>query len=126
MTTETPETLHKKAREAVANALGDAWDCHRVWYAWDYGTMGQNDFALVTEDPDRVAEITRAALDAVGFDAILEERDRLGQALQWYGNQAKRMGDAVMAQDKQAMLTLMKDLAVDYGNRARVALKGAS
>jgi hypothetical protein len=50
---------------AVTEALGDAYDCQRVWDAWSVGTMGQDDFALVAEDSDRVAEIADAAIDAM-------------------------------------------------------------
>lgn len=50
--------------EAVTEALGEAYDCTRVWSAWGYKTMSQDDFALVGEDSDRVAEIARSAVDA--------------------------------------------------------------
>jgi len=80
MTTNITENMRKKAHDAVAAALGDAYDCGRVWAAWNYGTMGEDDFSLVAEDSDRVSEITGAALDAVGFDAIIKERDALRSA----------------------------------------------
>jgi len=80
MIAATAENLRKKANDAVAAALGDAYDCGRVWAAWSYGTMGEDDFSLVVEDPDRVSEIAGAALDAVRFDAILHERDKLRAA----------------------------------------------
>jgi hypothetical protein len=57
------ETL-QRVKDAVAEALGDAYDCRRVWSAWNYGTMGPDDFILVAEDDDRVDEIARAALAA--------------------------------------------------------------
>lgn len=46
--------------QAASEALGDAYDCNRVWEAWSYGTMGPDDFSLVREDGDRVAEIIKA------------------------------------------------------------------
>jgi len=52
-------------REAVAQALGNAYDCHRVWEAWGVGTMGSDDFSLVAEDDNRVAEIADAAIEAM-------------------------------------------------------------
>ncbi|SOY79976.1 hypothetical protein CBM2599_A120541 [Cupriavidus taiwanensis] len=55
----------EKVCEAVAGALGDAYDCMRVWSAWGMGTMGRDDFALVAEDASRVAEIADAAIDAL-------------------------------------------------------------
>lgn len=51
------------AGDAVAQALGDTYDCHRVWQAWGVGTMSQDDFSPVGEDPDRLAEIAGAVLD---------------------------------------------------------------
>jgi len=52
-------------RAAVAEALGDTYDCTRVWEAWQVGTMGPDDFVLVAEDDDRVAEIADAAIEAI-------------------------------------------------------------
>lgn len=64
-----PEVLNDKTREAVitavAEALGDAYDCLRVWSAWGCGTMGPDDFYLVAEDADRVSEIADAAIEAI-------------------------------------------------------------
>lgn len=57
----------EKVDEAIREALGDAYDCLRVWNAWSYGTMGPDDFSQVAEDPDRVAEIRNAAAVALGF-----------------------------------------------------------
>jgi len=85
MTTNTPDALRKKAYDAVEHTLGDTYDCELVWNAWNEGVMSQDVFSPVDENPDRVREIANAALNAVGFDVILEERDRLRQALQWYG-----------------------------------------
>ena len=44
------------------------------------------------------------------------------EALEWYEMMAKQMGRATLNQDSQAMLHLMKELAVDFGGRARAAL----
>ena len=52
-------------RAVVAEALGGAYDCTRVWEAWQVGTMGPDDFVLVAEDDDRVAEIADAAIEAI-------------------------------------------------------------
>lgn len=62
----TPEQ-YEKARDAVVEALGDAYDCTRVWSAWSVGTMGPGDFSSVAHDDDRLNEITRAALHAIGL-----------------------------------------------------------
>lgn len=56
-------------QEAVAEALGNAYDCLRTWSAWGVGTMGQDDFALVREDADRVAEIANVIHNFPTFQA---------------------------------------------------------
>lgn len=53
------------ARDAVAEALGDCYDCSRSWSAWRVRTMSESDFYLVAESPERVSEITDAALSAI-------------------------------------------------------------
>lgn len=54
-----------KVRDAIAETLGGAYDCLRVWSAWGVGTMSQDDFALLVEDESRLAEITDAAIGAI-------------------------------------------------------------
>lgn len=60
------EEMKEKACEAVAEALGDALDCTRVWSAWGVGTMSQDDFSLVAQDSSRVLEIVEAVLGVIG------------------------------------------------------------
>lgn len=55
-----------KVDTAICEALGEAYDCLRVWEAWGYGTMGSDDFILVADDSDRVVEIREAVLQALG------------------------------------------------------------
>jgi hypothetical protein len=55
----------------VAEALGDALDCTRVWSAWSYGTMRDADFVNVNSDPERVAEIAAAAVNALAQASAL-------------------------------------------------------
>ena len=50
---------------AIADALGDAYDYTRVWSAWSVGTMGEDDFALIRADDDRLREIAEAAISAL-------------------------------------------------------------
>jgi len=69
MTKFTDEQIDA-AKDAVAESLGDAYDCTRVWSAWSYGTMGSDDFSMVAEDSGRVHEITMAALEAIGGDPV--------------------------------------------------------
>jgi hypothetical protein len=62
---ELDDQQREAVHQAVAEALGEAYDCTRVWTAWSYGTMGPDDFVPVAEDPDRVAEIADAAIEAI-------------------------------------------------------------
>ncbi|MDY7807562.1 hypothetical protein U0E23_34615 [Burkholderia stagnalis] len=59
------DALRARVCQAVTEALGEAYDCMRVWSAWGVGTMGRDDFRLVTDDPERVGEIADAAIDAM-------------------------------------------------------------
>lgn len=60
--------------EAVAEALGEALDCTRTWSAWGVGTIGENDFVSVASDPERVAEIARAAISAMSVPATADDQ----------------------------------------------------
>lgn len=62
-----PAELHipEAVLDAVIEALGDCYDCTRVWNAWSHGTMSQHDFVQVAESPERVEEIARAAITAL-------------------------------------------------------------
>ena len=63
---ELDDQRREAVHQAVAEALGSgAYDCTRVWSAWQVGTMGEDDFVPVAEDPDRVAEIADAAIEAI-------------------------------------------------------------
>lgn len=62
--TATLAEIPEAVLDAVAEALGGAYDCLRVWSAWGVGTMGPDDFALVAEDGERLADIARAAITA--------------------------------------------------------------
>lgn len=61
-TVEDADAQKEAVMEAIADALGEAYDCTRVWAAWSHGTMGPDDFALVAEDSDRLAELADAAI----------------------------------------------------------------
>jgi len=73
MTTPDEQTVERVAA-AVSEALGEALDCTRVWSAWGYGTMGENDFVRVADDAERVDEITCAAIAAMPDTKALTER----------------------------------------------------
>lgn len=64
--TEITEDTKEKIRDAVAEAIGGcAYDCTRVWEAWSYGTMSQDDFVPIVDDAERIAEIADAAIAAM-------------------------------------------------------------
>ena len=79
-----PESQRDAVIAAVTEALGDAYDCQRVWEAWGVGTMGEDDFALVAEDSDRVAEIADAAIEAMRPAApAAPEAGEVGELVAW-------------------------------------------
>lgn len=51
--------------DAIATALGEALDCTRVWSAWGVGTMSEDDFVPVSDQPERLHEIASACLEEV-------------------------------------------------------------
>lgn len=59
---DQPTDLSAAVWEAVQEALGDAYDCTRAWSAWQHGTMGEDDFVRVADQPDRVDEIASAVM----------------------------------------------------------------
>lgn len=71
---ELTKLLLPAVTEAVAKSLADseALVCTRVWEAWSYGTMGEEDFedADETELPDEIADavlqVVFTKLEAIG------------------------------------------------------------
>jgi hypothetical protein len=60
-----------RVQDAIASALGGmALDCLRVWDAWRVGTMGPDDFSVIVDDSDRLAEITDAAIAEMQGEAM--------------------------------------------------------
>lgn len=83
------DSQREAVREAVTAALGEAYDCLRVWSAWSYGTMGPDDFRMVAEDDDRVNEITEAVISALttpvaGWVSVEERLPEFGQRVLAY------------------------------------------
>lgn len=63
----TGSSTRHKGIEAIAKGLRDvAYSCGRVWEAWQYGTMSQNDFSPAWED-DELLDSLVAELVAAGF-----------------------------------------------------------
>lgn len=49
--------MKKRIIEVLKNHLDDALFCTRVWEAWSYGTMTEDDFENITdEDIENVAD----------------------------------------------------------------------
>ncbi|AEQ20953.1 hypothetical protein E3_0400 [Rhodococcus phage E3] len=61
-------TDRQKALEAVTQVLGDheLLSCTRVWEAWRYGTMREDDFVHAEDDTD-IAESILGDLEGLGF-----------------------------------------------------------
>lgn len=68
---ETTTPAAKSQLEAVTNAIEKVLDgqgalhCTRVWEAWGYGTMSEEDFSPVADDAEAVHEIASAVLEAL-------------------------------------------------------------
>lgn len=59
------EQLESVVSEAIGEALGEAYDCTRVWQAWGVGTMSEEDFVMIKNDLTRLTELSNAALSAI-------------------------------------------------------------
>ena len=61
----------EEIRNRVANALYDVLEgqevmhCTRVWEAWNYGTMTDDDFDLVVNDTAAMEEIIESVVTAM-------------------------------------------------------------
>ena len=55
-----------------------------------------------------------------------EVNQELLDALRWYEAQAKNMGKAAIHSDSKTILSIMHEVAVDYGKRARAAIAKAT
>ncbi|GGE18512.1 hypothetical protein GCM10011390_42110 [Aureimonas endophytica] len=56
------DTVREAVIAALTDVLGDALDCTRVWEAWSVGTMSADDFVLLTERFEEIADAVIAAL----------------------------------------------------------------
>jgi hypothetical protein len=66
---ERPENV-AEFRSALIGSLSaeldGSYDCGRVWSAWSYGTMGEDDFSPITDRVEEIADGIIAALNARG------------------------------------------------------------
>jgi Iap family predicted aminopeptidase len=55
-------TINQKAVEAVKKVLDDSevMHCTRVWEAWRYGTMSEDDFVDASDTPELIQELIEA------------------------------------------------------------------
>ena len=69
-------------QRALLAALGDTYDCTRVWSAWGVGTMGEDDFVPVLDRLDDLIDEVAAEIAAVPVEpdharaALQRIRDR--------------------------------------------------
>lgn len=66
----TETVLRTVIANALSDSLGEAMDCTRVWSAWGYGTMSEDDFEIIADDPERLDELTQAVLNSLSSDLI--------------------------------------------------------
>lgn len=61
------EEIRNKVSNALYNVLEgqEAMHCTRVWEAWSYGTMSDDDFDLVVNDTDAMEEIIESVVRAL-------------------------------------------------------------
>ena len=69
--------------------------------------------------PDDIAAATK-------LRRLHEVNQELLEALRWYEAQAKNMGKAAIHSDSKTILSIMHEVAVDYGKRARAAIAKAT
>ena len=49
--------------EEVAGCCGDMYWCDRMWSAWSYGTMSQDDFHPAEECDDFISDVAKAVYE---------------------------------------------------------------
>ena len=62
---ELDDDIREKYIDKAADILDDTLICTRVWEAWSYNTMSQNDFINAYECDDRVEEIAKELYEFV-------------------------------------------------------------
>ena len=77
MTTNTNAALREKLIDMIAEHLSGTYRCLRVWEAWNFGTMSQDDFDDVGES-DTPAELADAILAALSTAARRQQPDLAG------------------------------------------------
>lgn len=57
--------LRVAIQRALLTALGDTYDCTRVWSAWGVGTMDEHDFVPVLDRLDELIDEIVAEISAI-------------------------------------------------------------
>lgn len=124
------EPLRQAVMDAIAAALGSAYDCTRVWSAWGVGTMSWDDFCLVTDDAVRLGELADAAIAAMKLATVagdapgtvsLVTRPGPGQQLFTYTSQP--CGNVIAWRIGEACCKANQASAGDYIDRGLGLLK---
>lgn len=102
----TPDAIKTAVMDALTDAIGScAYDCTRVWSAWQCGTMSDDDFVSIADDEDRIADIADAAINAIALHAPAVQ----GEA----GKAKKKFLDARGEYYRQRYLDLLNRVEAD-------------
>lgn len=62
--------------EAVAECCGDMYWCQRVWSAWSYGTMSQDDFIPADDCEDFLNDVAKSVFDRASKIGAVEKGEQ--------------------------------------------------
>lgn len=96
-----PDEVREQVRDAVARALTGVYYCSRVWSAWSYGTMSEDDFAPAAEDDNVLDNIVDSAIRAMKGRAASKEPEGREQCMHTYcllGEKCQSCGHVVESQ----------------------------
>lgn len=85
MTTTDTDALTERIAGKIRQALdaGEAMQCTRVWEAWHYGTMTDEDFVDASDGP-LAEEIATAVLSAVAVEVRKAKAEALREAARYF------------------------------------------
>jgi len=59
------DSIKGRLKDAIREQLSDALYCTRVWEAWGYGTMTEDDFVCLADIDDYVDDMANTVLQAL-------------------------------------------------------------